>query len=278
MVSRHQLRQAIEIIEEATFEGFSEITQELKTNITKLKIQLDETDRYHKLLSADIGKAQALYGFTEKFFKQNNTTHSFTVKKFVKDWMEKQSDWRFPILFLSPSQPSYTEYCLKSNLVYVCTNNFSKEDIISHIKLFLKKTDSSNPSMFRIKPLLHEGKINDDLIPQNQIGNIFSIDYFPYLSIQQIKDFFKSFSNCLRPGGTAMIHITDADCEPEWKSVVAKKITYCNVKIVKDLCEEVGLQYHNCYHVDSMYTFFHIGKEGSLSSIKKMPTRIKKIK
>ena len=49
MVSRHQLKQAIEIIEQATFEGFQEITQDLKTTISHLKTQLDETDRYHKL-------------------------------------------------------------------------------------------------------------------------------------------------------------------------------------------------------------------------------------
>lgn len=278
MVSRHQLKQAIEIIEQATFEGFQEITQELKTTLSNLKTQLNETDRYHKLLSQDIGKAQIVYGFTEKFFEQNNPTHSFTVQNFVKDWMEKQSDWRFPMLFLSPSRPNYTEYCLKSNLVYVCSNNFTRDDIVSHVTKTLKKSTLSQPAMFRQKPLIHEGIINDDLIPQNQIGTIFSIDYFSYLSIQQIKQFFISFSNLMRPGANAMIHITDADCDPEWKSVVAKKVTYCTIDIVKDLCKQVGLEFYNCYHVDSMYTFFHIGKKGNLESIKKMPTKIEKIK
>lgn len=278
MVSRHQLRQAIEIIEDATFEGFAEITEELKTNIDRLKKQLDETDRHHKLLSKDIGKAQAVYGFTEEFFKKNQPTHSFAVQNFVKNWMEKQSDWRYPICFLSPSQPSYTEYCLKSNLVYVCTNNFSRDDIVSHVKQKLKKLSITTPSMFRQKPLSHDGKIEDDTIPQNQIGTIFSIDYFPYLSIQQIQDFFVSFTNLLRPGGNAMIHMTDADCEPEWKSVVAKKITYSNIEIIKDLCKQVGLEFYNYYHVDSMYTFFNIGKKGNLNSIKKMPTKIEQVR
>jgi len=278
MVSRHQLREAIKVIEDATLEGFDEIKQELQTNINSLKKQLDETDRYHRLLSQDIGKSQIVYGFTEDFFKQNQPSHSFTVQNFVKDWMEKQSDWRFPMLFLSPSNPDYTEYCLKSNLVYVCTNNFSRENIVDHVKKKLRKPNLSAPSMFRQKPLSHEGKIDNDTIPQNQIGTIFSIDYFPYLSIQQIKDFFISFANLLRPGGNAMIHITDADCEPEWKSVVAKKVTYCTVKIIEDLCKQIDLEFYNYYHVDSMYTFFHVGKKGTLSSIKKMPTKIEQVR
>ena len=277
MVSRHQLRQAIEIIEKATFEGFSEITEDLKTNIDSLKQELEKTDHYYKLLSKDIGKSQALYGFTEKFFAKNKTVHSFTVTNFVRDWMEKQSDWKFPILFFAPSQLNFTEHCLKSNLVYVCTNNFSDNDIKNHVKTVLKKSLSSSPGMFRTKPLDHNGIIDDKTIPQNQIGNIFSIDYFPYLSIEQIKNFFFSFSNLLRPGGNCMLHITDADCDDEWKSVVGKKLTYCTIDIVKDLCQQTGLEFFNFYHVDSMYTFFHIGKKGNLESIKKMPTKIEKI-
>jgi hypothetical protein len=75
-----------------------------------------------------------------------------------------------------------------------------------------------------------------------------------------------------------MIHITDADNDAEWKSVVSKNITYCTVDIVKDLCKQIGLEFYNFYPVDSMYTFFHIGKKGDLNSIKKMPTKIEKIK
>jgi len=277
MVSRHQLRQAIEIIEQANNEGYSEIIQELQTTIQKLKSELEQTDKQWQLLNNDQGKSQILLGFNEDFFTKNNPTHSFTVQQFVKDWMEKQSDWRFPICFLSPSTPSYTEYCLKSNLVYVCTNNFSQQDIIDHVKKTFNRS-SSTPSMFRQKPLSHEGIINDEIIPQNQIGTVFSIDYFPYLSIEQIKKFFKTFANLLRPGGNCMLHITDADCQPEWQSVVGKKVTYCTQAIVKDLCEQTGLIFNDCYHVDSMYTFFHIGKKGDLNSIKKMPTKIEKVR
>lgn len=277
MVSRHQLRKAIEIIESASAEGFLEITQEIDSAIIKLKQELHLTDEKWKLLSQDIGKAQSVFGFDEKFFKSNTPHHSFTVQNFVKDWMEKQSDWRYPICFLSPSQPTYTEYCLKSSLVYVCSNNFKHSDIIDNVINKLDKTPTSVPNMFRLKQLNHIGLIDSNDVPFQQIGTVFSIDYFPYLSLKQLRNYFKSFCKILRPGGSAMLHITDADCEEEWKSVVGKKITYCNIEIVKDLCNQIGLEFCNYYHVDEMYTFFHIKQPGILKTNKKMPTKIEKV-
>ena len=115
--------------------------------------------------------------------------------------------------------------------------------------------------MFRIKPLDHRGIIDDYDVPHNQISFLLSFDYFPYLSVEQIKNYFIYIEKCLRPGGEAMIHITDADNEDEWKSVVAKKVTYCNGEIIKDYVNQVGLEFVNSYPIDSGYTFFHFKKK-----------------
>ena len=277
MVSRHQLRKAIKIIEEASAEGFSEITAELDTAVNKIKLELENTDAKHKLLNNDMGKAQTLFGFDENFFSKLDPTHSFTVQSFVKDWMIKQSDWRYPLCVISPSNPKYTEHGLKSNLVYVLTNNFNVSDIKKYIKNQLDKGKNFNPGMFRQKPLDHTGIVSNEYVPHNQIGTIFSCDYFPYISIGQLKDFFASFEKILRPGGEALIHITDADCEDEWKNVLGKKITYCTSDIVKDTCEQIGLILENVYHVDSMYTFYHLSKKGNLTSNKAWSTKIERV-
>lgn len=279
MVSRHQLRQAIEIIEQANNEGFKEITQELTKTIQRLKQQLESTDKKWKLLSNDIGKSQILYKFDENFFANLDLNHSIAVKNFISSWMQKQSDWRYPICFLSPSNPKYTEHCLKSNLVYVCTNNFNHEELLKHICYTLNKNlKHVKGNQFRIKPLLHEGTIKNINIPYNQIGNIFSCDYFPYLSINQISEYFKSFEKILRPGGSAMLHITDADCEEEWKSVVNKKVTYCTIEIIKGFCQDNNLILKDYYHIDRMYTFFHIQKPGILQSQKISATKIEEVR
>lgn len=279
MVSRHQLRQAIEVIEQANNEGFKEITEELTNTISRLKKQLDETDAKWKLLNDDIGKSQILYKFDEKYFSNLQINHSIAIKNFLENWMQKQSDWRYPICFLSPSVPMYLEHCVKSNLVYVLTNNFSIASIKNHVITTLKKHFlTSQLNQYRIKPLFHEGMIENKYVPYNQIGNIVSYDYFPYLSIKQIENYFESFEKILRPGGSAILHITDADCEQEWQSVVEKKITYCTIDIVQNICKSKKLILKNYYHIDSMYTFFHIQKPGILQSQKISATKIEKVR
>ena len=71
-----------------------------------------------------------------------------------------------------------------------------------------------------------------------------------------------------------MINIKDADCEQEWKSVVGKKITYCTTDILKATCTQIGLQFENVYHIDSMYTFYHLSKKGNLTTNKAWSTKI----
>ena len=68
---------------------------------------------------------------------------------------------------------------LKSNLVYVLTNNFNVSDIKKYIKNQLDKGKNFNPGMFRQKPLDHTGIVSNEYVPHNQIGTIFSCDYFP---------------------------------------------------------------------------------------------------
>ena len=276
MVSRHQIKKAIQVLEQANIEGFKEISDELQNTLNSLKKNIHEMDEYHKLTSADMGKAQVVFGFDEKFFANLNIEHSFPVQNFINDWMQKQSDWRYPWCLLLPTRPNYTEHCLKSTLVYVCTNNFTLDQTLAHVKRKLNKIPSSSPQMFKVKRLNHEGIIDDYDVPHNQIKFTFSIDYFPYLSIEQVRNYIQHLSKILRPGGEALLHITDADNEDEWKSVVGKQRTYCSTEIIKDFASQFNLNYENVYHVDSMYTFFHLSKPGEISTQKKYLTKIEK--
>tara|TARA_Y100001972_G_C7612015_1_gene306806 strand:+ start:201 stop:1037 length:837 start_codon:yes stop_codon:yes gene_type:complete len=277
MVSRHQIKKAIEVLEEATAEGFKELTQELLTTIKHLKYNMKSMEDSYKMACDDMGKAQIVYGFDDKFFANHNPPHTFAVQNFIQDWIIKQSDWKLPWCILLPNKPRYLERCLKAHLIYVCSNNQTQNDIQNYVKRKLKKQPDAEPNMFRIKPLDHRGIIDDYDVPHNQISFLLSFDYFPYLSVEQIKNYFIYIEKCLRPGGEAMIHITDADNEDEWKSVVAKKVTYCNGEIIKDYVNQVGLEFVNSYPIDSGYTFFHFKKTGTKFSIKKDMTKISPI-
>ena len=178
------------------------------------------------------------------------------------------------MVWLCPTTLLYTEQGVKSHLVYILSNKFKMNDIKRHLRDNLNK--ESDPQQYRHKPLEIHGDIPDMHIPYGQIGNIVCLDYFPYLSLEQMRNLISSFNEMLKPGGSAFIHFSDADQEHEWTSVVSKKRTYCTETIIKKMARKFDM---NCefYHIEDNYSFLSMQKPGALESIKKGPTKMEKI-
>lgn len=268
---------AIDLLEQACQEDFVELKQELQNSLESAKKQLQNSDEAYRLLSQDQGKSLSVYGFDDKFFLNLKVEHPKAVESFIENWLTKQSDWRFAWCWICRTHVKYTPLSIKSHLVYICT----KFHQVNHIASLSEKVYNTNPTQFlekvRFKPLNDYGLIYDIDIPYNQIGTVICLDYFPYLSLEQIKQYLESFKKILRPGGQAMIHYADGDNEKEWEQVVKQKITYCNQEIIQKYCRDLKL---NCefYHIDSMYSFFIITKLGEKQSIKQHMTKIVTIK
>ena len=217
MVSRRQIKQAIEILANACEEDFIGLKQEIQNSIDVARGLIETTESKITALTKDQGKSQ-LFGFTSAYVRKLKHKHPDSVKNFIKN----------------------------------------------------------NPNMFRAKPLEFTGHIRDRYVPHNQIGTLISLDFVPYLSIEQIKNVIKSISDVLRSGGQALIHFSDGDGEEEWRSVVEHKITYVNQNIIENLADDVGLA-TNFYNIDNFYSFVVLTKSGLKTSIKDHLTRIEQI-
>ncbi len=275
MVSRRQIKQAIEILSNACEEDFIGLKNEIQDSINVARGLIKSTESKITALTKDQGKSQ-LFGFTSAYVRKLKHKHPDSVKNFVKNWCVKQTDWRYPWCYLCANDLKYVEHAVRSHLVYVCTNIFDDKKIKNYVLKSLSKTAESNPNMFRARPLEFTGHIRDRYVPHNQIGTLISLDFVPYLSIEQIKNVIKSISDVLRPGGQALIHFSDGDGEEEWRSVVEHKITYVNQNIIENLADDVGLA-TNFYNIDNFYSFVVLTKSGVKTSIKDHLTRIEQI-
>ena len=274
MVSRHQIKKAVKVLELACAENFKDVKNELQFALTATKKYLKRSDKEYSMLSRDAGLATSVYNFDNKFFAEWDHEHPLEVKRFVRDWIGKQTDWKYPMVFLQPTHLRYCHLGVKSSLVYILTQKYSHEQVMDEImKNFAK---DAVPKQFRIKPLEHHGDIPDMHVPHEQIGNIISLDYFPYLSIEQIDAFLFSFNRLLRSGGSAFIHFADADGEQEWEAVTEKKITYLTQEILTRICDKFSFKVE-FYPISNFYTFANITKPGKLRSNKKGPTKMEKI-
>ena len=156
-----------------------------------------------------------------------------------------------------------------------CLINLTSHDINRHY-LQPKLTEQSTPRQYRHKPLEIHGDIPDMHVPYGQIGSIICLEYFPYLSLEQMKNLMFSFNQILKPGGSAFVHFSDADQEREWDSVVAKERTYVTETLINKMATKYDM---SCefYHIEDYYSFVSIKKPGELLSIKKGPTKMEKI-
>ena len=273
MISRRQIKDAITVLSQACDEDFEGLKKEIQESISIAQSIIDESEKKIKALSQDQGKSQSLFGFTEQYVKDLKHNHSDAISSFITNWSQRQSDWRFPWCLICANDIKYAELSIKSHLVYVCANHVSEKMIKQYVIEKYNKANTTDPRMFRVKPLEFTGHINDADVPYNQIGTLLCIDFLPYLSLEQIQNLFASIHNVLRPGGQALLHFSDGDGLSEWQSVIDHKTTFLNQSTIKDFAESVDLQ-TSFYHVQDFYSFVVLTKSGNKTSIKTGLTKI----
>jgi SAM-dependent methyltransferase len=271
MASRHQIKEAVRILQEACKENFDMFKNELKQDLDSLERYIKHSDQAYQAINSDMGKSLAM-GFNDKFFEIMQVTHHQNVSNFIDTWILKQSDWKYPVVYLCPTTLMYTEHGVKTNLAYILSNRFNRNKIDS----YLNTKNISNSKQYRHKNLEIHGDIPDMDVPYGQVGSIVCLEYLPYLSLEQIRNLLKSFFHMLKPGGSAFIHFSDADQQSEWNSVVQKKRTYLTESLLKQIAVKFDFECE-FFHIEDFYSFASIRKPGKLDSIKAGPTKMEKI-
>ena len=76
MVSRKQIKHAIEVLEQATDEEFVEVKNELAASLKNARSLIQESEKKILALTLDRGKSEHVFGFTEKYVAQIDVKHS----------------------------------------------------------------------------------------------------------------------------------------------------------------------------------------------------------
>ena len=82
MVSRRQIKQAIEILSNACEEDFIGLKNEIQDSINVARGLIESTESKITALTKDQGKSQ-LYGFTSAYVRKLKHKHDESVKNFV---------------------------------------------------------------------------------------------------------------------------------------------------------------------------------------------------
>lgn len=170
------------------------------------------------------------------------------------------SNWQYPALEIGCRDGDWTKRLVASDPLYIA--DFFEEFLSSAIQQF---------------PALYQGRVRKYIIrdffkisnlPKNQFGLIFSYNFFNYLSIDSIKQFFIQAMEWLRPGGTIIFTYNNADLPAAAAYAESYFMTYVPESVLVPMAESLGFETVYLYNAEPAYSIIELRKQGDLKSIK----------
>ena len=170
------------------------------------------------------------------------------------------SNWQYPALEIGCRDGQWTKLLVASDPLYIA-------DVFPD---FLSSAIQQFPPLYQgrvRKYLIHDFyKISN--LPKNQLGLIFSYNFFNYLSIDSIKQLLIQSMEWLRPGGTILFTYNNADLPAAAAYAENYFMTYVPESILIPMAESIGFETVFIYNCEPAYSIIELRKPGTLKSIK----------
>ena len=172
------------------------------------------------------------------------------------------TNWKYPCAEIGPGDGFWTDNLVGSDPLY----------LIDIHKEFLEVTCSRYEEIFkrRIRPYLIAPESYDvSVLPQNQIGFIFSWAVFDFIPFEQSKIYISSCLNALRPGGVMLFSFNNCDIYKHAAAAEGGLRSWMTKKLLEEIFNNLNVEILGFYHSDDLeYHWVEIRKPGVLSSIK----------
>lgn len=189
------------------------------------------------------------------------------VVKIIRGRIHHNADWHYPGMQLgcSPAAKALTNEMVSNDPLYIC--DFKQEYIDQVCKQF------NDVYIRRLRKYVIQNH-NLSIIPQNQIGFIFSWMFFNYTNLETVKFYLKQILAILRPGGQMIFSYNNTDLLDS--CIVAEKngMSYITKRQLIILCQELGYEITATFDIPNddyeikWVSWIEIKKPGTLSSIK----------
>lgn len=181
----------------------------------------------------------------------------------IKAQITKYINWYYPGLEIGPGEGIWTECLVAAEPLYIV-------DIHPE---FLAATKSKFNIEYQRRLCDYVTKETDlSMLPQNQMGFVFSWNVFNYLTLDLIDRYLSAIFNVLRPGGVCMFSYNDA--ERVQAAVLVEKgfMSYAPKTLVVELIKKHGFEVLATPELEQSVSWVEIKKPGELKTIKLHPT------
>lgn len=169
------------------------------------------------------------------------------------------SSWKYPALEIGCRDGEWTKYLVASDPLYVA-------DVHDD---FLNSTSRQFTPEYQIrlrKYFIENNKIIG--LPENQLGFIFSYNFFNYLSLDSIRQYLNQAIKWLRPGGSMLFTYNNADLSASAGHAEGYFMTYVPKSLLIPLCESAGFEVTITQDFLPSTSWIEIKKPGELKTVK----------
>lgn len=264
----------LSIIQGKYNEDYSYRVGEVLRTIESIKLSLAtpiaQIDNIHEIIKLDLSDA------TEKFLApnyQDELRYSSPdrireirclyipngVGEIISRAIDLYVDWRYPALEIGCRDGEYTKDLVSCDPLYIT-------DVHQE---FLDSTLSQFPVEYqrRLRPyLLNDSDLS--MLPQNQIGFVFSWNFFNYLSLPTTEKYLIQIFNLMRPGGVCMFSYNNADMPAPAAYADSYFMSYVPKSLLIPMCEQIGFEIVSTTDLEPAVSWVEIRKPGELKLIK----------
>ena len=181
------------------------------------------------------------------------------VEQLIKQRILLHTDWKYPALEIGCQDGLWTQHLVAADPLY----------IIDRHRDFLDSTASRFPEAYQ-RRLRQYHLVDHDMsmLPQNQMGFIFSWGYFNYVSMDTMKRYLQQAMSLLRPGGVFMFSYNDGDT-PGGAGMAEKFVrSYMPRSFLVPMCQSLGFEILAEADHGPAISWLEIRRPGELKTIK----------
>lgn len=191
------------------------------------------------------------------YFRHKELKMTEISKEVIRARIGFYIDWRYPGLEIGPGDATWTKELVAADPLYVVDYN---DEFLGFTK---QSFNEKYRNRLRCYKNMGEGL---HMIPQNQMGFVFSWNTFNYFSMSQIKKYVKEIWNVLQPGGSCIFSYNNAERPHSALRSEERLMTFIPEQILTKIIRSFGFINVVSRDCDSAVSWVEFQKPGKLSS------------
>lgn len=182
------------------------------------------------------------------------------TREIINAQISKHANWEYPGLEIGPGEGTWTAQLVGCEPLY----------LVDIHNAFLARTKHKFGLEYQNKLCCYVTSETDlSMLPQNQMGFVFSWNVFNYLTADLIEQYLIEIFSVLRPGGSCMFSYNNAERFSCAKYVESGFMSYMPKTLLLSLIKKHNFELIDAVDLEEYVSWVEIKKPGELSTIKR---------